>query len=213
MNRPAHIRRAMTFIEVVAAVGLLGVVAAALLGLLGFLTGSQSREAQQLAAAELGNRLILMYMDDPASMPPGRDPIAYGPAQYRFEYKESPLELTEARPQGRTATRTQSPMSNTRFVELSVHVWLSERSGGAREPDAGAPGATLTRIMDPVAMRNPDSMENLIKDPARWQEWMNRMGGFSSGGGGGGVGGGARPEGSAAPPGRAGTPRSGGKTQ
>ncbi len=39
----------MTFIEVVAAVGLLGVVAASLMGVLGFVGGSQAREAQQLA--------------------------------------------------------------------------------------------------------------------------------------------------------------------
>jgi hypothetical protein len=180
VTRRPRIHRGLTFLEVVAAVALLGVVAASLLGLLAFLGGSQSREAQQLAAAELANRLVLMYLDDPTAMPPGRDPIAYGPAQYRFEYREEPLQLEEAKPEGRTATRTQSPLSNARFVQLTVRVWLSERSGGSREPGAGAPGATLTRIMDPIAMRNPDSVANIMSDPARMQEYVRRMGGFMS---------------------------------
>lgn len=178
MTRPRPNPGGMTFLEVVSAVALMGVVTAALLGLLAFLGGSQSREAQQLAAAELGNRLILMYLDDPTAMPPGRDPIAYGPNQYRFDYREDPLQMAEARPEGRTASRTQSPLSNARFVQLTVRVWLSERSGGTRGPGEGAPGATLTRIMDPIAMRNPDSIANIQSNPTRMQDYMNRMGGF-----------------------------------
>ena len=201
MNTPLTIprRAGLTFIEVVAAVALLGVVAAALLGVLAFLGGSQSRQSQQLASAELANRLILMYLDDPTAMPAGREPIAYGPSQYRFRYQEEPVQLVEARPEGRTATRTQSPLTNARFVQLTVRVWLSERSGGSREPDDGAPGATLTRIMDPIANRNPDSLANIMSNPVRMQQWMERMGGFMG------------PGGSTPPPPPAGAPPRGGR--
>lgn len=177
-------RRALTFLEVVAAVALLGVVAASMLGLLGFISGGQSRQAQQLAAAELANRLILMYLDDPTAMPAGREPIRYGPAQFRWEYQEDPITLTEAKPEGRQAGRTQSPLDNNRFSQITMRVWLSERSGGSRRPEQGAPAATLTRFFDPIALRNPDSGENLLSNPARMQEFMNRMMGLRGGSGG-----------------------------
>lgn len=174
-------RPGLTFLEVVAAVALLAVVAASLLGLLAFISGGQSRQAQQLAAAELANRLILMYLDDPTAMPTGREPVRYGPAQYRWEFQEDPITLVEAKPEGRQAGRTQSPLDNSRFSQLTVHVWLSERSGGSRRSGEGAPAATLTRIFDPIALRNPDSGENLLSNPARMQEFMNRMMGLRGG--------------------------------
>jgi prepilin-type N-terminal cleavage/methylation domain-containing protein len=190
-------RRGFSFLEVVAAAALLGVVAASLVGVTGFVATGQARQAQRLAAAELANRLILMYLDDPTDMPKGRAPIQYGPNLYRWEYVEQPITLIEAKPEGRDANRAQSPLDNNRFAEVTIRVWLSERSGGSAAFRGGAPSATLSRIFDPLALRNPDSGDNLLHNPQRMQEFMQRLGGFSgrSVGGKAGSGGAASPRG------------------
>jgi hypothetical protein len=174
----------MTFLEAAAATALLGMVAAALVGVMSFLSASQARQALVLAASELANRLVLMYLDDPTAMPEGTRPIAYGPHEYRWEYAEEPLTLIEAVPGGRDPGRPQT-LDPNRFVQVTVRVWLSERSGGAARPVPGVPSATLTRMMDPVALRNPDSGDNLLNNPTRMQEFMRRMMGFRDGTGGG----------------------------
>lgn len=172
--RTSAARRGLTFLEIVAAVALLGIVASALVGVTSFLAASQARQAQLLAASELANRLILMYLDDPTAMPEGNKPIAYGPNEYRWEYVEEPLVLVEAMPGGRDPGRPQT-LDPNRFAQVTVRVWLSERSGGAARPVAAVPGATVTRMLDPIALRNPDSGENLLNNPTRMQEFMQRM--------------------------------------
>lgn len=167
----------MTFLECVAATALLGLAAASIFSVFGFVVSSQTRQQQRLAAAELANRLVLMYLDDPISMPEPTKTLDYGPSLYRFEFVERPLTLTEAVPDGRDRNRP-SPLPLDRFTEVSVRVWLSERSGGTRDGSGGVPQATVTRMFDPLAFRNPDSIEAQFKDPVRWQRYMERLMGF-----------------------------------
>lgn len=167
----------MTFLECVAATALLAMVASSIFGVFGFVVSSQTRQLQRLASAELANRLVLMYLDDPISMPEPTKTLEYGPHLYRFEFREQPLALTEAVPEGRDRNRP-SPLPLDRFTEVSVRVWLSEKSGGTIDGSGGVPQATVSRMFDPLAFRNPDSIEAQFKDPVRWQRYMERLMGF-----------------------------------
>lgn len=170
----------MTFLEIVAATALLGVVAAAVFGVFSFVVGSQSRDQTRLGAAEVANRLMLAYLDDPTHMPDSHKTVAYGPLQYRWTYVEQPLTLTEVNQDQRDTTR-QSTLNPDRFVQVTIQSWLSENSGGSRVPDGSTPAARLTRMVDPVAPRNPDSFMNMIQDPANFQKMMESMMGFQGG--------------------------------
>lgn len=179
----ACVRRGLTFLECVAAVALLGIVTASIFGVFSFLAGNQARQQQLLGANELASRLVLMYLDDPLGMPRPDSTLDYGPYKYRWEYREQPIGVVEAVPDARDPGRSPS-LPLDRFTEVTVRVWLSEQSGGSRD-GAGAPQATIGRMFDPVFFfRNPDSAEHLLKDPARFQQFMERMMGFRGGEGG-----------------------------
>lgn len=178
------LRRGMTFLEVVAATALMAIVAASIFGVFGFVAASQSRDMQKLAAMEVANRLILAYLDDPVNMPDPNKTVDYGPPEaplrFRWDYREEPVVVVEAAADQRDRTR-QSPLTNDRFRQVTVRVWLSEQSGGARRPDVSTPMATLTRMLDPVAPRNPDSFMNMLQDPRGFEELMRRMMGVQGG--------------------------------
>lgn len=181
--RVGAVRRGVTFLECVAAMALLGLAAASAFSVLEFVAGTQARQQQKLAATELANRLILMYLDDGLGMPEPGSLLEYGPHQYRWEYAEQPVVLAEARPEGRDANRPPT-LPIDRFSQVTVRVWLSEKSGGTRDGSGGAPSATLARIFDPHYFRNPDSMKKLLEDPARMRRYIERIMGFRTPGNG-----------------------------
>ena len=175
-------RRGMTFIEIVVAVALLGVISAAMFGVTSFAAGMQLRQQRQLACAEVANRLMLQYLDEPTKMPMAPKTTDYGPpenpARFRWEYREEPIQLIEANADARDQTRGNTlPMD--RFLQVTVKVWLSEESGGSRFADDSVPTVTLTRMLDPLYPRNPDSFMNMLQDPQAFQGFMGSMMGFS----------------------------------
>lgn len=183
LSRPR--RGGFTFLEVVAAAALLGLIAASIFAVFNFIMASQLRHQQTLGAMEVANRLVLQYLDDENSLPSRSAPIAYGPHRYRWEMQESPVRLEEAGREQRSAERT-SPVDLDRFKQVTVRVWLSEESGGDRNPGQGQPEASLSRLVDPIAFRNYDSFENMINSPEGYQRFMEQLMGFGGAGGGGG---------------------------
>lgn len=171
--------RGMSLLEVVFAVALLGMVVASIASLFGFATNYQLRERQRLAAAEVAHRLLLSYLDDPSEMPDPSMPVEYGPpeapARFRWEYREDPVGLIEVGGDQRDASR-QSPLRSDRFRLITVRVWLSEESGGSRTPDGGTPSVTLARMIDPVAIRNPDSALHMLSTERGQRRWIEAMG-------------------------------------
>ena len=149
----------MTFLEAVLASALLGIVSMGVLSALNYLVLQQKRAEQIAGAAEVANRVVVMYLDDPDDMPPGGRPIAYGRHLYRWSYEAAPIEVFDP-----NATDEPKPLSLTRLQELTVSVWLHEDSGGAFSPHAGTPGIVVRRMLDPLATRNPDSFERAIED-------------------------------------------------
>jgi len=147
----------MTFLEAVLASALLGIVSMGVLSALNYLVLHQKRAEQIAGAAEVANRVVIMFLDDPEGMPPGGRPIAYGRHMYRWAYDATPIEVFDP-----NATDEPTPLSLTRLQELTVSVWLHEDSGGAFAPGAGTPGIVVRRMLDPLAARNPDSFEQSI---------------------------------------------------
>jgi type II secretory pathway pseudopilin PulG len=168
----------MTFLEVVAAVAMLGIVSAAMFGVFGFVTGTSLRQQRLLGCAEVANRLMLTYLDDPTKMPDSAKPVDYGPetapSRFRWEYKEEPINIIEAIPEAMDLSRA-SPFPKDRFRQVTVRVWLSEESGGSRFADDSTPTATLTRLVDPLYPRNPDSFMNMLQDPQAFKDFMGTM--------------------------------------
>lgn len=148
----------MTFLEAVLASALLGIVAMGVFGALNYLVLQQKRAEQLEGAAEVANRVVVMYLDNPRGMPPGGRPIAYGRNLYRWTYEAGPIEVYDP-----NAADEPTPLSLTRLSELTVSVWLHEDSGGAYSPDPGTPGIVVRRMLDPLASRNPDSFDRAIK--------------------------------------------------
>jgi hypothetical protein len=178
MGPRAHHHRGLTFIEIVVAFALLGVVSGALFGVTGFATGMQLREQRRLACAEVANRMMLQYLDDATAMAEMPKVTAYGPdgnpSKFRWEYREEPIQLIKANADAWDQTKT-SALPEDRFLQVTVRVWLSEESGGSRFPDESTPTATLTRLLDPVYPRNPDSFMNMLNDPQAFRTFMNTM--------------------------------------
>src|SRR3954466_15616751 len=92
-------RAGMTFIEVVCASAILGIVAAAVFSAFSFVSLTQVRETRHLACMEVANRLLLSYLDNPAGLSEGARVVEYGPpeatAKFRYELSEQPVKLVE----------------------------------------------------------------------------------------------------------------------
>lgn len=173
-------RRGVTFLEAVFATALLSIIAASVFAAADFLIRSDQRHRQTLACAELANRLILQYLDDKSQMPSESAPIEYGPDRFRFRVEERPLNVREFFQRARAGSGGGANRM-ARMVDVRVTVWLGEDSGGAMEPGAGVPGVSLSRLMDPLAFRNPDAINRMLSTDAGMQQLMERV----MGGGGG----------------------------
>ncbi len=177
-------RSGMTFVEIVVATALLGVVSAAMFGMFSFATGMQLRQQRMLGCAEVANRQMLLYLDDPTKMDQAPKVVTYGTpdhqAKFRWEYREEPIQLIEANADARDQTHG-STLPTDRFLQVTVRSWLSEESGGSRFPDDSTPTVTLTRMLDPLYPRNPDSFMNMLQDPQGFQKFMGSMIGGNQG--------------------------------
>jgi len=192
-------RRGVTLVEVICAVTLLAVAAAAILNATGAIVSSQGRGQKRLGAAELANRLLLQYLDDENSLPSEALPIDYAGDSFRWSKKVTPITLNTVVPQEARAGNTQSGMGLDRLRAVTVTVWLIDEQAGQMEFVAGTPAFALTRIVDPLfgPLRNPDTREKLFNDPVAMRRFIDQFTGRSpapaegSGQGRGGAGGAA----------------------
>ncbi|MBL4809244.1 MAG: type II secretion system protein [Phycisphaerales bacterium] len=171
-----HSRRGATLIEAVLATVLLGMVAATLASAVSFMSASQRRMEQRLGAAELANRLMLMYMDDQDAMPNKSLPIEYDIDLYRWTLEVDPVKFTMAQlPEEADDNAIGSGINFGRIRLVSIRVWLSEGSGGTRGFSTEFPNAQLTRLIDPLALSNPDSLQTMIDSPGGMERLFERL--------------------------------------
>lgn len=172
MKQSTSQRRGLTLIETVAAVVLLSLLAAAVLGALSSVVAQQTRQNRRVQAMELANRLMLQYLDDPNLMPARSMPVAYGRERYRWDVAETPVRLVHALSDAAGEGERRSPLTLDRIKVVTLHVWLSEESDGSMSFTEVVPSATLVRLMDPIAglYRNPDTMTAILADDKRKRE-------------------------------------------
>jgi type II secretory pathway pseudopilin PulG len=159
-------RRGLTFLEAILAVVLLSMVATTLSSSVSFMSQSQRRMDQKLGAAELANRLVLQYMDERDSLPDRALPIEYDMDLYRWTLEEAPVKF-EFDDQGinNADSNVGSGVSLDRIKLITIRVWLAADSGGTRSFSPEVPNVVITRLIDPLAFNNPDSLETLLAKP------------------------------------------------
>lgn len=168
-------RRGVTFLEAILAVMLLAMVASSLAGAVSFMSRSQKRLDQRLGAAELASRLILQYMDDRESLPDRTLPIEYDVDRYRWTLEEDPVKFEFDNQVADSAASASTGVSLERIKLITISVWLSDESGGSRSYTPNVPSAVVTRLIDPLAFNNPDSLETLLQQPGGIERLFESM--------------------------------------
>lgn len=166
----------MTLLEVVVAVLILGLVASAVASVMAYTVGQRGYNELRLGAYEVANRLTIQFLDDDGVLKRTRgQPIEYNNRRYAWDYTVDKVEMKVKSDPG---SGRAGPRNLARFELFTVRVWLERadaRPGAAQSLD-GQPLAVLTRLLDPVAPRNPDAMDRLSRDPNRMMELVTRVG-------------------------------------
>lgn len=161
-TRPANLRTGLTLLEVVFAMALLGLLVMSTMAAISYVQTAQAREQRMLAASELANRLILMYIDDPNSPWNEGDTITWSTGEkYRWELIRSNIELTDA---VTPSTETNAPSIDLRagLHLIRARVWLDSESGGTMQFAMTTPHAELARLINPMAnLTRPDTMKRM----------------------------------------------------
>ena len=156
---------------------LLGLVTASLASAVAFMQRSESRLERRLGAAELANRLILQLIDDEQSLPSRSLPLEYAGDLYRWSLDRQRVKFnTRVAPGAPAAAGTVGGgVSLDRVQMVTVRVWLAPESGGATAFNPEIPNAVITRLVDPTAFANPDSLQTLIEEPGGLERLMNML--------------------------------------
>ena len=167
-------RRGLTFLEIVLSVVLLAIATSMIMSAINNMLEAQGVHRQRLGAAEIANRLTLQYLDDKRTLPAQGLPVVYGRERYRWDYTERPVSIVTARPEA-IQSRNASNQSLNRLVTVNFRVWLSEENGGSYGYDPLIPSFTLSRVVNPTALRNPDTIDRMLKDPEAYREFLANL--------------------------------------
>lgn len=159
--------RAMTLLEVVLAVALLAMVGASMLGAIGAIDSMQMRGRMQLAAAEVGNRLLLTYLHEPKDLPSQSEPLDYGSYKFFYSLKEERVTLELNRTQDSSPNK---PQGLSRFKHVTFTMYQAEPGEGSY-PVRGEQVGQISRTVDPVAPRNPETVASFKDNPDK----INRL--------------------------------------
>lgn len=164
-------RRGLTLLEAVCAVAMLAIVATSMFGTIDFIMSRQTSQERHLAAMELANRLMLQHLNDPRELEDDVNlPIRYhsGPRADLFRWD---MQISEVDVQLDDAVHNLEDnalnFTKRNLEHITIRVWLSEHSGGSYMADGSPVLVELKRLADPAAMRTPEQIENLYKDPDR----------------------------------------------
>lgn len=164
------LRRSFTFIEAIAASVLLSTVAGSVVASVSALTGFQERSINTLRCAELANRLAIQWLDDAEARPPEIIPLAGH--DFRWEIVEERLDVQGAFEEN-TSARTR-PLGLARRITVSV--WLHDRPETYATPLEN-PRFTLSRYLDLLSTRNPDTAEWVLENEALMQRFFRAVSG------------------------------------
>jgi len=168
-------RGGFTFLESILAVVLLAMVAMTLSNASTIIVKAQRKMDQRLGAGELANRLILQYIDERSSLPDSSLSIEYDVDLYRWSLDESPVQFEFDNRQTDESSAIGSGVSLDRIKLVTIKVWLDADSGGAYSYSSSVPNIVLTRLIDPLAFNNPDSIETLFAKPGGVEEFLSGL--------------------------------------
>lgn len=170
----------LTLLEVLLAVALMALIAAGVLSGITAIDAMQSRSKMVLAASEVGNRLMLQYLDNEDSLPPRSQPISYGPYSFFYEITNERVTM-DLNQQQRTGDNRPNETGLGRFEQITITVFEGASAAGQLVPVDQV--AQLSRIFDPFAMRNAETVQGFDRDPNRLERLMRRIGQMSGQGG------------------------------
>lgn len=166
----AHLRRGVSLIEVVMASLLVAVLSTAVVGAIVTVVAADVKNQQKLEALELGNRLLLQFLDDKDALPHEEAPIEQGLGTYRWKLTRTPVKLQMPPGSIIMPPTADSPgektQAKTELLTVTVYAGVKQAGGGF------APGkllCTLSRLNHPLSViyRNPDAMARAFSDPGK----------------------------------------------
>gem|GEM_PF-2440898 len=148
-------RRGVTFLEVALAIMLLAGVAASVTASYAQLRRSSLIEQEKLNAMEVAHRVIVGYMNDPATVPDPSDFIEQGTGRYRALVSESVL-VEESGSDNSYSVRKPIPINNATenervgagLIMVTVRVYPYDTAGPLPRDTMVA---ELSRMFDPYA--------------------------------------------------------------
>lgn len=162
---------------------LLGILGGAIFGVLGYAWRIEVEARQTLAAAEIANRVLISYIDDPTSPEKLPDTIDYEQISYRWSIDVEPTVIRDAHP-GARVNRDGSPETQEALESMervTITAWLDDGTAGSVAPGR-TPTFTLERVINPFQYRGNDTLERLLADPQRQNRLLEQMMGVNGGG-------------------------------
>lgn len=156
-RRTPHSRAGLTFLEVILASVILASVVAVVMAALNYIYGQSERQIARLGAMELGNRLMMIFLDDENEFKRQPRELDFDGRRYKWEAHEANVAvLPTIDGDSARAIKTAERLRN---VEISV--WLAKESGGSDTLEGAVPSARVVRLVDVIYM-NPDSVQNIM---------------------------------------------------
>lgn len=169
-RRLHHARSGLTFLEtILAAVILVGVVSV-VMSALNMIYGQSERQIARLGAMELGNRLMIIFLDDENEFKRQPKRLEFDGRWYSWDWKESGVAVVPVA-QGDSANAIKSA---ERLRNIRIDVWLSPENESIDAIAAGAPSASVVRLVDVIYM-NPDSISRVVSDEEGQRALIERV--------------------------------------
>ena len=173
-------------IEVVLASVLMGMIATTLVSGLGYVHAAHRRQERQLGAAEMANRIMLQYLDDKSALPSDALPIAYGARgelRYYWKVEKEKIQLKLDRAGTESQTGRTSGVDLKNLLEMvTVRIWDEKIPNVNPSLSGSPPDFVLKRIVNTMAVRNPDSIMKQFATPEGMLEFLNQFQELQGGG-------------------------------
>jgi hypothetical protein len=163
-------RRGLTFLEVVLASVILASVVSVVMTAINYIYGQSERQLARLGAMELGNRLMMIFLDDENEFK--RQPMAldFDGRRYKWTWHEANVAVLPVI-EGESAKAIKSA---ERLRNVQIDVWLASESGGSEALEGGVPSARVVRLVDVIYM-NPDSVQNAMSSDEGQRALIDRV--------------------------------------
>ena len=150
----------MTLLEVILAVLLLSLTVAAVTGAISAIVGMETQGRKRLEGYEVCNRIMLQFLDDEEGLPSKGLPITYGDHKYFWDLDKTGARMVINKKQESGGANLQAL---DRFILIGVTVYDANENGNY--DTRGEPIAFISRVIDPAAPRNPDSIDTYSDNP------------------------------------------------